>query len=325
VSSLRPSRRSILHAALGGAAGLALPLAGCGRAPGSNVELMVSELADGVVLIAGAGGNVVAARGPDGILMIDGGRAEHADVLARAAADALGTRTVAALINTHWHPDQTGSNARLGRARTPIIAHENTRLWLTQTIERPWEDFAHEPAPPEALPTETFYDTFELALGAERASCGYMLQAHTDGDIWARLENANVLVAGGVASGAGWPEIDWWTGGWIGVGGATLNANLVTTSGGMVSGLARLVALADEDTQIVPAHGRVLRRADLESQVAMYGEIAQALRDMLFKGFGPEDVLAAAPTAAYDAEMGDSERFLTLAFQSLWGHFAPDA
>jgi glyoxylase-like metal-dependent hydrolase (beta-lactamase superfamily II) len=287
--------------------------------------LTATSLADGVILIEGAGANVVAARGPDGVVMVDGGLAENAETLERFATRELGSRDVAGLFNTHWHPMQTGSNVRLGRAGVPIVAHENTRLWLTQEIERPWEDVVHQPIAAEGLPTETFYDKSEMALGDETVEYGFLPQAHTDGDGYVYFRNANVLVAGGVASGAGWPEIDWWTGGWIGVGGATLNANLVTTSGGMVSGLARLVALADEDTQIVPAHGRVLRRADLESQVAMYGEIAQALRDMLFKGFGPEDVLAAAPTAAYDAEMGDSERFLTLAFQSLWGHFAPDA
>jgi glyoxylase-like metal-dependent hydrolase (beta-lactamase superfamily II) len=313
-----------MGAALAGAAGASLPLAGCGGAA-ETAELTVTPLSDGLILVSGAGDNVVAARGPDGVVMVDGGRAEHAETLANAIARELGTRDVAALINTHWHPDQVGSNERLGRRGVPIVAHENTRLWLTQTIERPWESIVHAPLPAEARPNRTFYDKGEMALGDEAIAYGYMLQAHTDGDIYVHFRNANVLVAGGVASGAGWPEIDWWTGGWIGAGAVTLNANLVPTAGGMVGGLATLISLADEETRIVPANGPVLSRADLAAQLEMYGALAGELRRMLFAGYGSEDVLAEGPATAYAAEMGDPDEFLTLAFQSLWGHYAPDA
>src|SRR5262249_49809971 len=73
-------RRSLLAAALGGAIGSALPLLGCARAAPAN--LTMAQLADGLVLISGAGGNVVAARGPEGAVMVDGGLAAHADQLA---------------------------------------------------------------------------------------------------------------------------------------------------------------------------------------------------------------------------------------------------
>lgn len=313
----------MLRTALGGALGASLPLAGC--APTGSASLTVTPLAEGLVLIAGAGANVVAARGPDGAVVVDGGLAEHADTLARAIARELGTRDVVALFNTHWHPEHVGLNGRLGPRGTPIVAHENTRLWLTQEIERPWEDFVHQPLPKEAQPSRTFYDTGEMALGDETISYGYLHQAHTDGDMFVHFREANVLVAGGVASGAGWAEVDWWTGGWIGAGGTTLNANFVPTSGGMVGGIARLIELVDDETLIVPAQGRVLGRGDLEAQLQMYGELAGQLRDMLFRGFGPEDVIAAEPAKVYEAELGSSETFLTLAFESLWGHFAPDA
>jgi glyoxylase-like metal-dependent hydrolase (beta-lactamase superfamily II) len=318
-----PSRRSLLTAALGGAIGVGLPLVGCG--PADTASLVVTPLADGLILVSGAGANVVAARGPNGAVMVDGGLAAHADQLARTIARELGTRDVAALFNTHWHPEHTGSNQRLGAQGAPIFAHENTRLWLTQTIERPWEDFAFAPAPAEALPTQTFYDKGQMILGDERIEYGYLSQAHTDGDIYVFFREANVLVAGGAVSGAGWPLIDWWTGGWIGSSSATMNANVVQVGGGMVPSLTTLASLADDETRIVPGDGPVLTRADLEGQVAMYSKIAADLREMLFKAYGPEDVIAAAPTAEFDAVMGDPEQFLTLAFQSMWGHFTPDA
>jgi glyoxylase-like metal-dependent hydrolase (beta-lactamase superfamily II) len=277
-------------------------------------------------MISGAGANVVAARGPDGAVMVDGGLAAHADQLAGAVSAAAGTQVVSALFNTHWHPEHTGSNLRLGKARVPIIAHENTRLWLTQTIERPWEQgVVFEPAALEARPSKTFYDKGELAVGDERIEYGYLPQAHTDGDIYVFFRKANVLCAGGVVSNAGWPLVDWWTGGWIGSSNATLNANVVTVSGGLVGGLSMLAALADDSTRIVPGDGPVLSKADLQMQIEMYGKLAGVLRDLLFKGYGPKDVIAAAPAAEYEPAMGDAKQFLTLAFESLWGHFSPDA
>jgi glyoxylase-like metal-dependent hydrolase (beta-lactamase superfamily II) len=317
-------RRTMLRAAMGGAMTAALPLAACGGGS-SGVELTTTELGDGLVLIRGAGGNVLAFRGAQGAVMVDGGLAAHAEDLGRAVSGALGTRNVQALFNTHWHPEQTGSNVRVGKLGAPILAHENTRLWLTQKIERPWETVAYEPLPAEGLPSQTFYADGVYDAGDERIEYAYMSQAHTDGDIFVRFPKANVIAAGGVISGEGWAEPDWWTGGWIGSSSVTMNANFVPVGGGQVSALQRLAALADENTKIVPATGPVLTKAELEAQLAIYNEVAGQLRDMLFKGFGPEDVIAAAPTAAYDAQMGDSEKYLTLAFQSLWGHFAPDA
>ncbi len=323
---MRPalSRRTLLHVALGGSLGAALPLAGCGRADAGGMTS--TELGDGLILIQGAGSNVVAARGPDGVVMVDGGLAANSEALGGFISRELGGRKVAALINTHWHPDQAGSNLRIGRTGAPIIAHENTRLWMTQEIERPWEaPTVHSRMPDEGLPTQTFYDKGEMALGDDVIEYGYLPQAHTDGDIYVKFRNANVIAAGGVVSGAGWTYVDWWTGGWIGSGGATLNAVFVPTAGGMVGGLQRLIAASDENTKIVPADGRVLTKADLEAQLAMYAGLAEQLRMMLFESYGPEDVIAAEPAAAFEAEMGDPDLFLTLAFQSMWGHFAPDA
>ncbi len=307
-----PGRRTLLRAALCGTAAAALPRLGAAQAAGAPAaELGVSRLADDFVLITGAGSNVVAAADADGIVMVDGGLATNADALLDTVAAELGGRPVRTLFNTHWHPEQTGANRALARAGAGIVAQVNTRLWLTTDIRRPWEDFTHEPLPPEARPQLTFYDSGdEVTLGGQSLAYGHLLQAHTDGDCYVHFPQANVLCTGGVFAGDRWPLVDWWTGGWL---------------GGLVEGLETLLQVADADTRIVPADGPVLGYADLEAQRDMYAELFIRFRDeLLFKGLSPAEAVAAEPTAEFHPDWPNRDAFVTLAFQSLWGFFAPD-
>jgi glyoxylase-like metal-dependent hydrolase (beta-lactamase superfamily II) len=299
------SRRTFLTSTLGGVAGLSLL-----KAQGTSGSIATTPLADNLFLITGAGANVVARTGSDGVLLVDGGLAERSASLAQAVAALPSGKPVRTLFNTHWHPEQTGSNLPLGHAGATIIAHENTRLWLTTDITRPWENRTFRPLPKEALPTKTFYDKDAITVDGERIEYGYMLQAHTDGDIYVFFPKSNVLVIGDVISGSGWPFIDWWTGGWI---------------NGIVSGLETLLKVANEQTKVVAGQGPVLTRADLETQHKMFGNISQRLRTFMFGGKNVDDVLAAQPTKEYNDRMGDPKEFIRLAFQSMWGHFTPDA
>ncbi len=150
----------------------------------------------------------------------------------------------------------------------------------------------------------------QLQLGTEPVQYGYLMQAHTDGDIYVYFRNANVLVTGGPVSGAGWPVIDYHTGGWI---------------QGMIDGIRTLAALANEQTRIIPANGPVLTRADLIEQQQMYTAISGRMQRMLRQGQGADEVVAKNPAAEYEAKWGDAKAFVNQAFRSLWGHMAPDS
>lgn len=309
-----PGRRRLIKTAFGSAAGAMLAPVMLRRALAQAPDgprISTTPMSGRIVLLSGAGANVLAMTGADGgTVLVDGGLAARSSALLDAVAALPGAGPVQTLFNTHWHPEQTGSNETLGRAGARIIAHENTRLWLTTDITRPWEERTFDPFPPEALPTDTFYSTGSLSSDAEGIDYGYLRQAHTDGDIYVRFREANVLAAGDVVSGAGWPLIDWWTGGWI---------------GGLVEGIETLLEVTDADTRVVPGRGPVLARTDLEAQRDMYRTIYQRLRDMLYSGRGPEEALAAEPTKEFDERMGNPQQFVRLAFQSLWGHLSPDA
>jgi glyoxylase-like metal-dependent hydrolase (beta-lactamase superfamily II) len=311
----RLPRRDFLASTLWTAAGLPLCYATLGAQPAvaadkSAAAITTTPLTDNIVLITGAGANVVAVKGADGLTLVDGGLEKHSKELVKTALKATSTRRVTTLFNTHWHPEQTGSNERLGKDGAKIIAHTNTKLWLTRKITVAWRPDAYGPFPAKALPSETFYTTAELKIGAEPVEYGYMAQAHTDGDIYVFLRNANVLIGGGVVSADRWPVLDYQTGGWI---------------GGLVAGLDALIKLADDKTRIVPADGPILTRADLQAQRANYFTIYDRLVKCLTKGLSPAEALATEPAKGINTAWGDSTPFLTMAFKSLWGHFAADA
>ncbi len=216
------------------------------------------------------------------------------------------------LFNTHWHPQQTGSNEKLGMAGVTIIAQENTRLWLTENITWPWNGQKFKKLPKIAQPNKTFYDDGALDSGIRY---GYISDAaHTDGDLYVYFPQQNILAVGGAAYGQGWPVVDWWTGGWI---------------GGIVGGLQRIQSIASKDgnrdTKIVPAVGPVLSLADIAEQVDMYGTIYDRLNQMLNKGHSPSEGVAAKPAKEYEAKMGNSDEFIRRAFESQWAYLSPDA
>ncbi len=306
------SRRIFVRSAIAGSAGAAFSLAGFESAFAREVRtpLAAAPLTDSLTLITGAGANVVAARGPDGALMVDGGLEDRSAALLKLVSKATGTRSVRTLINTHWHPEQSGSNERLGKSGARIISHVNTKLWLQRRIVVAWRSSSYGPLAPKALPTETTYTNGALALGDEQVEYGYLQQAHTDGDLYVLFRKANVLVAGGVVSSEGWPILDYETGGWI---------------GGLVAGLDKLLKLADDNTRIVPANGPVITRADLQAQRTMYFTLYDRLVKSLTQGLGPDETAATEPAKEFNPQWGDARPFVLMAFKSLWGHFAPDA
>jgi len=306
------TRRQVLKAAIGGAAGIVLGRPALrfsevrAQAPETTGTLKLSE--DLFVLRMPGEANVIAQTGADGVLLVDGGSAAGSDALMKAVSALSPSGRIHTIFNTHWHPEQTGLNERLGKSGATIIAQENTRLWLATDVIWPWNGRRFKRLPKVAQPNKTFYTTGKLDSGVRY---GYIPDAaHTDGDMYVFFPKENVLAVGGAVSGDGWPVVDWPTGGWI---------------GGIVGGLQRLQTLADDKTRIIPANGPVLSLADLKSQYEMYGTIYDRLSQLLNRGRGPSEAVAAQPTKEFDAQMGNGDEFVRRAFESLWAYVSPDA
>src|SRR5207248_3727195 len=133
----------------------------------TSPRISATDLGD-LKLLQGAGCNVVAMRGEDGALMIDGGLRANADALLLAVREATGNSRIHTLINTHWHPEQTGANEAVGRDGGIIIAHEKTRMYLSNTVTSVTFQGRLGPLPQVARPNTTTYDGGSLKFAGQQ-------------------------------------------------------------------------------------------------------------------------------------------------------------
>jgi glyoxylase-like metal-dependent hydrolase (beta-lactamase superfamily II) len=287
-------------------AGLGCALASAAPARAASAQVAATDLGGGLTLYGGAGGNVVGLKAADGLLLVDGGAAAQSKALLSAVREAQGAAPVRYLLNTHWHPDHTGSNETLAAAGAKIVAHENTRLWMGQEITCAWENRTYPPQPARARPTETFfYDSKPLELGTTKLEYGYLPQAHTDGDVYVQFPAQNLIVAGDVVTDGRYPVVDYSTNGWL---------------GGMVDALKALLAKCDAGTRIVPGSGGLRTKADVQAQHDMCLAVLRKISDSYYKGQTWQEFLAGKPTADFDARWGDPAVFLSTAYRGAWYH-----
>ena len=241
--------------------------------------------------------------------MIDGGLRANADALLAAIRAATGASRINTLINTHWHPEQTGANEAVGRDGGVIIAHEKTRMYLSNTGTSVTFQGRWGPLPKEARPTKTTQSGGSLKFAGQQVDYGYLPAAHTDGDLYVHFPEMNVLVAGGVASGEQWPLLDYRNGAWF---------------GGRVRAHERLAQLVRPDTRVVPAHGRLIKGSDIVRQRDIYQKLFVDMIAYMNMGLGAEDVVVRNPLKQYQAEFGDPSAFLNGAYRSMLTAYVPE-
>jgi cyclase len=302
-------RRGFLQVGLGGLAGLAL--AACQQvpsrptsdtAPGRPTPLTSEKLADRVTLISGAPGNVLALSSGEGVLLVDSGSA----TMAHAVRASLAGSSVHTLFNTHYHSDQTGGNALFGAAGAVIHSHAVTRQWLAADYYVPAEDRWVKALPAAGVPTVTFRQKGELKAGAETVEFGYLIEAHTRGDIYVFFKDSNVLAVGDVASPQRDPALDWYAGGWL---------------GGRVDAMTQLLALANDQTKIVPAYGPVMTRAQLQAERDMMQHLYDRTTLQTTQGRSAKDMLDAGIMGEVNRKFDDPYRFLYDDSKGLWAHY----
>jgi len=296
-------RRQFLQA-LAGALGtmpLALP-----RTAGAQAGPSATRLGERVTLITGAGNNVIALAGDNESLLVDAGDAAHAPVLLKDVLKLAGK--VSTVFNTHYHLESTGGNDAMAKSGAKIVAHLNTKLWMTQEIIRDWEGGkVYPPRAKAALPVDAFRaSSGEMTFGGEPIEYGLLPQAHTDGDVFVHFKNANVLAVGDAVQPGRLPTLDWFCGGWI---------------GGMQNAQKALLDRADDQTKIVPAMGPVMTKADLQANHATIVRIREKLVGLLKKGQGAQNMIDGKAVDEFkDMMPGDAATFLYVAYRGLWAH-----
>ena len=279
--------RQLARAATGRAAQQQDPLA-ARRAQLGAIPIQAQPLAENLTLLSGPGGNVVVLRGPEGLVVVDTLVAPAWTKL-QESLKALGSAPVKFVIDTHWHFDHTDNNAPLRALGATLVAHENTRLRMTQPHHLAVLELDFPPSPAAALPQRVFQDGYKLEANGERLAVTHVPPAHTDTDVIVRFEQANVLHTGDVFFNGRYPFIDGSTGG---------------TIDGMIAGAGRLLDLADSDTKIVPGHGPLSNKAGLAKYRDMLFTAGDRVRKLKASGKSLEEAIAVKPFTDLDADWG---------------------
>lgn len=296
-------RRTLITGVIGGLLGASVTR--FASAASVHAPPGVTHLGDKLAVISGLKDNVLALSTGDGWLLVDSGSPGHTGALRDALRRLGGSGKVHTLLNTHWHPDQTGSNAALGKGGARILSQAKTKDWISIPHYDPAADHYDPPLPKPAWPTEIFYANGAMTAGGEHIEYGHLVEAHTDGDAYYYFKDSNVLAVGHAASPVEDPVLDWYGGGWI---------------GGRLDALALLYKLANDRTKIVPAYGPVVSRSALEAEHAMLQEIYTRMVVLMRKGYSAQDMFDAGVMKGLSRTWADPKTFVYSAFKGLWGH-----
>ena len=280
--------------------------------PFAGVELEIVPVAGQVHMVTrpGGGGNVGVFAGDDGVLLVDSLFAPLAERLV-GAVRRVSDEPIRFLINTHVHPDHIGGNEPLAGRDVLIFAHDNVRVRTLDRLRFPRGGGRFAPQPTEgARPLVTYNDAVSFHFNGEEVRAFLAPAAHTDGDTFVHFPVSDVLHLGDVFRTTSYPIVDVYNGG---------------TVAGTIEALETALALAGPDTRIIPGHGlRVVGRETLVEFLDMMHDIRDRVRTMIAEGNTLEDVMAAAPTAVYDAQWGQeaswtANDFVPIVFYELGG------
>nr|WP_315456617.1 MBL fold metallo-hydrolase [uncultured Sphingorhabdus sp.] len=244
----------------------------------SKVEIKAEQVAPGVAVLFGAGGNIGVSYGEDGTVLIDDQFAPLTGKI-QAAVAALGAQPVKFLVNTHWHYDHTGGNENLGKAGAVIMAHDNVRVRMAAG------QGDQKPAAKVALPVVTYADGLKLHLNGEELRVIHMPAGHTDGDSIVHWTKSNVVHMGDLFFlRMSFPFVD-------------------SSSGGNVRGVIaaadKVLAMVDDQTKIIPGHGPVASKADLQQYRDMVAQIVGRVEAGIAAGKTLEQIKAERPADGF--------------------------
>ena len=274
---------------------LAASAAKAQRPDPSLAQIRTTDLGRKTYMLEGQGGNVLVVIGDDGIIMVDAELAPLHDKL-KAAITENSNLPIKYLVDTHFHGEQTGGNASFHREGAIIVAQDNVRIRLLAGTTNGVSYNKSPPAPADAIPTETYVGgTKIVAIRGREALLTHATNAHTDGDSWIYLADANVIFTGDLFYNNGrYPTIDFANGGDI---------------RGMVRANEAFLKLATADTRIASSRGGAVAG---RAQVAEFRDMLATARDrmaaMIDKGMTEAEAVARKPFADLDAKWAPNER-----------------
>jgi glyoxylase-like metal-dependent hydrolase (beta-lactamase superfamily II) len=280
----------------------------------SKAEVHILPVQGNIYMLAGAGGNITAQVGDDGVLLVDTGVAPMSDKVL-AAVHSLSDKPIRYIIDTHVHADHTGGNAAISKAGSTIAGgnvvgdigasagNQATVIAFQSVLDRMSETGGKDFAPQGAWPTETYTTPDRiLFFNGEGIRMIHEPAAHTDGDTMVFFRRSDVISTGDIFVTNRYPIVDLQRGGNI---------------QGVIAGLNRIIHIAipadlqEGGTLVIPGHGRLCDVADVVFYQEMVTIIRDRVQDMVNRGMTLEQVKAAKPTMDYDGRYGADTGFWT--------------
>ena len=254
----------------------------------SRVQIKTEKLSATTYMLTGAGGNLGVSVGKDVVFVVDDQFAPLTPKI-KAAIAKLSRKPVKFVLNTHWHFDHTGGNENFGKAGALIVAHENVRKRMSSEQLIEFLGMPIKPSPDQALPIVTFTTDVTFHLNGDEVHVFHVANAHTDGDAIVQFRKSNVIHLGDVFFNKLYPFIDTSSGG---------------TIDGMIAAADTVLALANDDTKLIPGHGPLATKDDLRNYRDMLSTIAGRVKTQIKDGKTLGDIIASKPTVEFDEAWG---------------------
>lgn len=280
----------------------------CAQRDFSKVEIETQQVAEGIYMLKGAGGNIGVSTGDDGVLLVDDQFAPLTDKILAAVAK-ITDRPVRFVLNTHYHRDHVGGNENLGKAGALLVAHDAVRARLVAQMRAAGEHApaADSPPPTEGtLPVITFDDSLTFHVNGTDVAAFHVAPAHTDGDAIVVFRAANVVHMGDCFFNGLYPYIDHEAGGGI---------------EGMIAAIDRVLPSIGPETKVIPGHGPLSDRVGLVAFRDMLAAVRDRVKPLVAAGKTLDEVKAAKPTADFDAQWGNGflepDRWVEMVYEGL--------
>ncbi len=266
-------------------------------------DISTKKLADGFYMLVGPGGNIGVSVGDDGVYVIDDKFSRFADQIIYRIQEISG-KPIRYVLNTHYHGDHTGANAEMKETGATIMAHDNVRKRMGMTFENKTWGRTVEAVDEALWPTLTFSDTATLHFNSQTVKAIHVPHAHTDGDSIVHFAPANIIHMGDNYFNGMFPYIDV-------DGGGTLQ--------GMIKAQTQAINLSDEATQIIPGHGPMATKSDLESSRDILVDILSRVRSAKERRLSIDEAAKAVPLNEYKslASFIDQDKMVRTAYRSL--------
>jgi glyoxylase-like metal-dependent hydrolase (beta-lactamase superfamily II) len=235
-------------------------------------------------MLTGKGGNIGIFVGQDNVFMIDDQFAPLSDKITKAIST-LTDMSISILFNTHMHGDHTGGNANFNSKTTTVVAHDNVRKSLKKRL------LENNKLDSKILPEVSFSDDITFYDGDETIMAFHVHNAHTNGDAMVYFLNNNVLHMGDTYFSGRYPFIDLKNGGSV---------------EGYINAQKKALLLINDETKIIPGHGRPSNKKELESYVNMLVYVKEKVLSEIKIGKSLEEVSDNTDLlSAYDETHGD--------------------